>query len=280
VLTTDHEYGGCVLAWQAAARARGAELVIAPLPDPLTGPAGVLASLDAARTDRARVVFVSHLASATSVLLPVVEICGWAREHGLLSVIDGAHVPGQLPLDVVLVGADVHVGSCHKWLCGPKAAAFLWVAPPLRDMVQPLVVSWGCEPGSSFARRQSWGRHPRPGRGPGRAGRDRLPGPARLAGGARPGDRPRDPLPGRVRHPVRSSTAASGGPDWHRQMVAVPLPVGPGRSAEIESALLDRWRIEVHVRPWRSHTLIRPSFQGYNDQADLDRLLEALNTLV
>jgi len=63
-------------------------------------------------------------------------------------------------------------------------------------------------------------------------------------------------------------------------MVAVPLPVGPGRSAEIESALLDRWRIEVHVRPWRSHTLIRPSFQGYNDQADLDRLLEALNTLV
>lgn len=128
ILATDHEYAACVLAWRAAARAGAAEVVVAQLPEPLTEPAGVLAALDAARTDRTRVVFVSHLASVTSVLLPVREICGWARRHGLLSVVDGAHVPGQLPLDITAVGADAYIGNCHKWLCGPKATAFLRVA--------------------------------------------------------------------------------------------------------------------------------------------------------
>lgn len=280
VLTTDHEYGACVLAWEAAARAHGAEVVVAPLPDPLIGPDGVLAALDAARTDRTRVVFVSHLASVTSVLLPVVEICAWARSHGLLSVVDGAHVPGQLPLDVARVGADAYVGNCHKWLCAPKAAAFLWVAAPLRDLVEPLVVSWGCEPGAPFARRHSWGGTHDPAAA--------LAVPAAIAFQDRHGwaevrergtalatrfqERMVDRYGVRPLHP--------GGPAWHRQMVAVPLPVPPDRAAQLQRALLEDWRIEVHLRPWRARTLIRPSFQGYTDAADLDRLLEALEALV
>lgn len=280
VLTTDHEYGACMLAWQAVARAAGAEVVTARLPDPLLDPAQVLRALDAARTDRTRVVYFSHLASVTAVLLPAAEICGWARSHGLLSVVDGAHVPGQLPLDLGAVGADAYAGNCHKWLCGPKAAAFLWVAPPLRDLVDPLVVSWGCQPGAPFAVRHAWGGTHDPAAA--------LAVPAAIAFQREHGwaeVRRRGTALARhfqdelvARYGVRP--LHPGGPEWHRQMVAVPLPVPVDRVARVQAELLERWRIEVHVRAWRDRALIRPSFQGYTDEADLDRLLAALDTLV
>lgn len=280
VLTTDHEYGACLLAWEAAARARGAEVVIARLPDPLTGPDTVLAALDSARTDRTRVVFVSHLASVTSVLLPVVEICAWARASDVLSVVDGAHVPGQLPVDLLQVGADAYLGNCHKWLCGPKAAAFLWVAGPLRDVVEPLVVSWGCEPGVPFARRHSWGGTHDPAAA--------LAVPAAIAFQDRygwPEVRERGTeLAARFQEQVVDRYGVRplhpGGRAWHRQMISVPLPVPPDRADQVQRALLEDWRIEVHLRPWRGRTLVRASFQGYTDAADLDLLLTALDAVV
>src|SRR5439155_9041984 len=105
---------------------------------------------------RTRAVYLSHLASQTAAVLPVTEVCGWARSVGLLSIVDGAHVPGQLPLDIGAVAPDAYVGNCHKWLCAPKGSAFLWVAAHLREQVQPLVVSWGCLPGAPFTRRHGW----------------------------------------------------------------------------------------------------------------------------
>lgn len=279
VLTTNHEYGGCLLAWEAICAAAGARLVVADLPDPLVDVESVVGALAAAATPRTRVLFMSHIASATAALLPVAEACRWARERGILSVVDGAHVPGQLALDVRAVGADAYVGNCHKWLCAPKGSAFMWVADWLRDQVQPLVVSWGCEPGSPFAARHSWGGTHDPAAA--------LAVPAAIAFQSRlrwdvVRERGRA-LAARFTDAVVDRYGLAplyAGPQWHGQMVSVPVPWPADEAPELKRRLLDSARIEVPVHAWDGRTLVRPSFQGYNDQHDLNRLVLALGELM
>jgi len=136
VLTTRHEYGAVTRTWEFA----GAKLVYAE-PEELAVAIG----------PRTRAVSVSHITSPTALVLPVEEICAAAREAGVLSIVDGAHVPGQLPLDLARLGADVYAGNCHKWLCAPKGSAFLWARPEHQGWIDPLVVSWGFDEG--FVRR-------------------------------------------------------------------------------------------------------------------------------
>ena len=114
VLTTRHEYGAVTRTWEFV----GARLVHAE-PDELASAIG----------PRTKVVSFSHITSSTALVLPAEEICAAAREAGVLSIVDGAHAPGQLPLDLEQLGADVYAGNCHKWLCAPKGAGFLWVGP-------------------------------------------------------------------------------------------------------------------------------------------------------
>src|SRR5581483_2062935 len=128
VLMTDEEYGAIELTWEAT----GARVVRAPLD-----------SLWDRVTERTRVLSISHVASATGAILPVRELCAPARELGVLTVVDGAHAPGHVPVDLTAIGADAYAGNCHKWLCAPKGAGFLWVRPELQERIDPLVVSWG-----------------------------------------------------------------------------------------------------------------------------------------
>ncbi|HSV67076.1 MAG TPA: aminotransferase class V-fold PLP-dependent enzyme [Mycobacteriales bacterium] len=279
VLLTDHEHGGCRLAWQAATAARGATVVTAALPLPFTDPAGVLAALEAARTPRTRVVFVSHLAAETAAVLPVSEVCRWAREHGVLSVVDGAHAPGQLPLHVTAIDPDAYVGNCHKWLCAPKATGFLWVRETLRDDVPPLVVTWGCVPGASFVQRHSWtGTHD-----PAAA----LAVPAAIAFA----ERHNWPVIRARGHALAARLGAElserygepalypPGTSWHGQMVSASVP-WVGDPKILQRRLREEHRIEVPVHRWRDRVLVRASFGPYNDSNDLARLLDALGRLI
>jgi isopenicillin-N epimerase len=278
VVTTNHEYGACVLTWQAVCRTAGARLVVADLPDPLVDVESVVAALDAAVSDRTRVVFVSHLASMTAAVLPVREICRWARRRGLTSVVDGAHTPGQISLDLATLGADAYVGNCHKWLCAPKGSAFLWVADWLRERVEPLVVSWGCEEGSPFAARHAWsGTHD-----PAAA----LAVPAAIAFQNRlrwDGVRERGHMLAERLQDVLTQrfglAPLYSGPQWHGQMISVPVPWPCEEAGELQRRLRENCRIEVPVFSWSGHTLVRASFQGYNDSHDLDRLVQALEGL-
>jgi isopenicillin-N epimerase len=141
VLTTRHEYGAVVRTWEFA----GARLVYAE-PEQLADAIG----------PRTRAVSVSHITSPTALVLPVAEICAAAREAGVLSIVDGAHAPGQIPLDLEALGADVYAGNCHKWLCAPKGAGFLWARPEHQRWIEPLVVSWGYGAETAFAERHGW----------------------------------------------------------------------------------------------------------------------------
>lgn len=142
VLATDHEYGACDATWQRVCAEHGAVYRRAVVPLPFQRERFVDTVL-AQAGPRTRVVFASHITSTTALIFPVAELCAAARARGLLTVIDGAHAPGQIPLDLDAVGADLYAGNLHKWLCAPKGAAFLHARPEHHQRLHATVTSWG-----------------------------------------------------------------------------------------------------------------------------------------
>jgi len=153
ILTTDLEYGALDFTWDHLCRKAGANYIHQPIPLPVTKKESVVNALWEGVTERTRAIFLSHITSATALILPVEEICARARAEGILTIIDGAHAPGQLDLDLTALGADIYAGNSHKWLCTPKGTAFLYVRPDQQDWVESLTISWGWRPGHTFVSR-------------------------------------------------------------------------------------------------------------------------------
>jgi isopenicillin-N epimerase len=153
VLATDLEYGACDLAWGWVCGRAGAHYVKAPIPLPLRDPSELVDALFAHAGERTRAVYVSHVASTTGLVLPVEEIVTHARALGLVTVVDGAHAPAHVPVDLGALGADFYSANAHKWLGAPKGAGFLHVRPEHQDRVDAAVVSWGYEEGNGFSER-------------------------------------------------------------------------------------------------------------------------------
>jgi isopenicillin-N epimerase len=150
VLATGLEYGACDLAWEAICAEAGAHYVRAEMGLPV---GDVVEELFARQTDRTRAVYASHITSATGVLLPIEEIVGRARDAGLTTIVDGAHAPGHVPLDLEALGADFYAGNCHKWLLAPKGAGFLHVRQEHQERVEGPIVGWGHAATSTFLSR-------------------------------------------------------------------------------------------------------------------------------
>ncbi|HEU5244600.1 MAG TPA: aminotransferase class V-fold PLP-dependent enzyme, partial [Gaiellaceae bacterium] len=153
ILATDLEYGACDLAWDEVCRRADARYVRATIPLPLAGPGGLVDALFAGANERTRAVYVSHVTSATGLVLPVKEIVARGRALGLVTIVDGAHAPAHVPLDIAALGADFYSGNAHKWLCAPKGAGFLHVRPEHQDRVGGAIVSWGYAEGRTFSQR-------------------------------------------------------------------------------------------------------------------------------
>ena len=188
MLATDLEYGACDLAWDWVCLRDGARYVRAPIPLPLRDPSVVPDALFAHASERTRAVHVSHVTSTTGLVLPLEEIVARARALGFTTVVDGAHAPAHVPVDLASLGADFYAANAHKWLGAPKGAGFLHARPEHQNRVDAAIVSWGYEEGSSFAERIEKQGHPRSRRVARGPGRDPLPGRTRL--GRRPRAQP------------------------------------------------------------------------------------------
>ncbi len=277
VLTTDLEYGALNFMWERLCAQAGARYVCAPVGLPTSGADEIADAVWAHAGPRTRAVFVSHLTSATALILPAEELCRRAREAGIVSIVDGAHVPGQLPLDVESFGADVYVGNCHKWLCAPKGSAFLWVRPELQSSIEALSIGWGFGEDSSFlARNERQGT---------RDPAAYLAVPDAIAWHAEHGwDEQRArchglALAARGRLAELTGLEPLAPPELLGQMVAAPLPAGLDANA-LKARLYDEFRIEIPVLKRGDERFLRASFQGYNDESDLEALVDALELLL
>lgn len=143
VLLTDHEYGAMVWCWERVGQRQGLTVRTFPLPTQATDPAEIVAAAVKAMTPRTRLFFFSHVLSPTGLVLPAKQLCAEARSRGVLTVVDGAHAPAMIPLDLADIGADFYAANLHKWLLAPTGAGCLAIGPGNEDRLQPLHVSWG-----------------------------------------------------------------------------------------------------------------------------------------
>jgi isopenicillin-N epimerase len=146
LVVTDHEYNACRNALDATAGRTGASVVVATVPFPSSGPEQAAEAVLSRLGPRTRLLLVDHVTSPTAMILPIETILREAVARGIEVLIDGAHAPGMLPLDIgrlERLGAAFYTGNCHKWLCAPKGAGFLWVRRDRQGEVQPLAVSHG-----------------------------------------------------------------------------------------------------------------------------------------
>ena len=221
-------------------------------------------------TPRTRVLFFSHITSETALVLPAQELCRRAREAGLISVVDGAHGPGHLPLALDDLGADCYAGNGHKWLCAPKGSGFLYVRDELQAELRPPVVTWGRDDG--YVERFGW------------SGTDD-PRPCCRCGAAIEYQRANDwpAVQERCRELARRTQTAiveRAGRRPHRRRGAPGAADGRLRSAArrrgaLQRALRDRHRIEIPVHAVDGRTLMRLSVAAYTTEEDCERLLEA-----
>jgi isopenicillin-N epimerase len=284
ILSTDHEYGACDATWQQLCQASGARIVRVAVPLPFERESFVERLLQAA-TPRTRIVFASHISSTTALVFPVAELCRAARARGLPTLIDGAHAPGQIDLDLDAIGADFYTGNAHKWLCAPKGAAFLHARPEHHERLHATVTSWGYAEGtgghggfdaylgrSVLERRLQW-----------QGTRDLsafLAVPAAIEFQRRhdwPAMRRRcHAMAVALMHRVaaRHGLPPIGRDDDFAQMV--PLPVPHQDAGSLRERLFEQHRIEVPVTQHGGRTFVRVSVQGYNSEADLQALEDAL----
>jgi len=143
VLMTDHEYGAMHFAWERAAQHQALNLRYVTLPLMPSDPTELVDRICGAITPRTRVLFVSHVLHTTGMVLPLHAICAEAHKRGVITVVDGAHAPGMLDLNLDGMGCDYYAANLHKWLCAPVGAGFLFAAHGMEERLRPMTVSWG-----------------------------------------------------------------------------------------------------------------------------------------
>jgi len=237
-------------------------------------------------TPRTKVLYFSHITSPTALTLPVQALCRRARAAGILTVIDGAHAPGQVDLDLTTLDADVYTGNLHKWLCAPKGAGFLWVRPELQPQITPLVVSWGYGPErghfeeNDFVSAHQW------------QGTDDISAYLSVPAAIQFQAEHDWPAVRQQCHTLLTATLARletitgaaspyppRAPRRFQQMAVAPLPPQSDVVA-LKQRLIAEHHIEIPCFAWQGRPLLRISVQGYNNADELTQLAEAVQTLL
>ena len=285
ILTTDHEYGAMDRTWRYYCAKSGAKYIQRHIPLPVTSHADFVELFWAGVTPQTRIIFLSHITSTTALIFPAEEICRRAHEAGILYIVDGAHAPAHIQLDLSTLGADIYTGACHKWMMAPKGAAFLYARREMQERLDPLVVSWGydSEPGygsgNKFLDYHEW-----------QGTRDLaafLSVPAAIDfQREQDWDHVRARCRGLVCAIQQEVNALTGiapicahPEEWLGQMVALPLPAGVDGAA-LKKRLYDEYGIEIPNTQFDKQSFLRLSAQGYNTEAELDFFVKTLRKLL
>jgi len=144
VLSSNHEYGAVEKTWDFVSRKKGFTYKKIDIPIPFNKE-DFLDRIKNNINNNTKIIFLSHITSPTAIIFPIEEICTLAKELGIISIIDGAHSPAHIHLDIKALGADIYTGACHKWMLCPKGVSFLYSSKEMQKHLEPLVVSWGWE---------------------------------------------------------------------------------------------------------------------------------------
>jgi len=284
VLATNIEYGSLDRTWNYYCGKAGAKYVRQQIDLPVLSKEAIMENFWKGYSPRTKAIFISHITSSTALRLPVEEICARAKELGLLTIVDGAHVPGHIPLDLSVLQADIYTGACHKWMMTPKGCSFLYVKHEYQRLFDPLAISWGYQsttPSHSqfidyhqmqgtrdfsafltvpksiqFMNMYDW---PTVAAGCRKMVRDNAPRFYELLG-----TQPLSPL----------------NDDFLGQMVSIPIKTENAEA--LQKYIFENYQIEIPVMRQEERTFIRYSINAFNSQDELDKLYgtlaEILNT--
>tara|TARA_X000001036_G_C20599628_1_gene774365 strand:- start:148 stop:1281 length:1134 start_codon:yes stop_codon:yes gene_type:complete len=281
VLMTQHEYGALVRAWSRASKKNNFKIVQQKIEMPLESKESFVDQFLSGISINTKVIFISHITSQTALIFPVSEICSFAKKAGIITIVDGAHVPGHIDLNLKEIDCDYYTGACHKWLCSPKGTSFLYVRKELQNNIMPQTISWGEEgedPGpTQFLMDFQW-----------QGTRDMsafLSIPSAINFVKK--NKWRENHIASKEIIIETSQILSEllkteplfiGNDWVGQMVSHRLPNDSPET--LKNNLWKDFLIEVPIFEWQNQKFIRVSVHYYNDRSDIKRLISALKKLL
>jgi isopenicillin-N epimerase len=283
VLVPDHEYGACQRAWQFHLKETGITIAPCHIPIPLPTQDEVAELVWSAVTPRTRVLYISHITSPTASRLPVEKLAPRAREAGILMLVDGAHAPGHIALDLRQLDVDGYTGNLHKWMCTPKGSAMLWLRPDLQPHVPPLIGSWGnhwlsvgdgefideheyvgtrdtsafltTQQALQWMEEQPWNEVLEHGRRLVRYGMEGLLG-------------------------IKGMQPVSADWEEHGLLMGAVIMPGDRPSDEVQRWMLHQHRIQLICMDWLGTSILRFCAHGYTTREEIDVLVRAVGQLV
>ena len=282
ILSTNLEYGALDRTWNYYCNKSKARYVRQQIELPVLSKEAFIDQFWKGYSSKTKAIFISQITSSTALIFPVKEICEMAKERGLLTIVDGAHVPGHIPLNLAELKADIYTGACHKWMMAPKGCSFLYVKRELQHLFDPLTISWGYEsaaPSGSqfldyhqmqgtrdfsaflavpaaieFMKENDWQQVAKSCRELARANYLKF---CELLGSA-----PLCPLTD----------------EFLGQMCSIPIKTD--QPEKLQRYLFEKYKIEVPVPRQEKSVFLRFSIQVFNTQSDLDKLYAALKEIM
>ncbi|MCT7986269.1 aminotransferase class V-fold PLP-dependent enzyme [Laspinema sp. A4] len=285
LLTTDHEYNASRNALEFIADRADARIIVVPVPFPIASKQEIVDAVMGRVTEKTKLVLLDHISSQTGLIFPIEEIIHQLSPYGIETLIDGAHAPGMLPLNLSEIGATYYSGNCHKWLSAPKGAAFLYVRGDRQQQIRPLTISHGANsPRTDKSRFQlefDWTGTGDP------SAYLSVPAAIQFMGSLLPGGWPE--LMSRNHQLVfaaRQMLCETLGveipapSEMIGSMACIPIP--DGSADELHDELFDRHQIELQVMPWPKspQRVIRISAQIYNNFEQYQQLAGVLKQVL
>jgi isopenicillin-N epimerase len=282
ILTTNHEYGAMDRTWHFYCKKSGAKYIRQKISLPIVSKKQIIEEFWKGYSSKTKIIFINQMSSATALLFPVKEICDKAQELGLITIVDGAHIPGHIDLNIQELNPDYYTGTLHKWMLAPKGSSFLYVKKEFQNDLDPLVVSWGYEslfPGESqfldyhenqgtrdvsafvctpsvidFLEKNKWKQKSSA------CKQIVLDNYQRFC----------DLLGTNPICPISN--------EFLGQMASIPVKTN--NPQQLKDLLYDKYKIQIPVMPLNGDIYIRYSINAYNSQEDLDVLYSALEDII